>query len=90
MWYIAEALPGRLLEAAQVALDLLPQSGCRRLVAQVVDGAAAGDREARWNRNAEIGHFGEVRALPAQHRLHVLRALGPAVPEEVHARWAGH
>ncbi len=67
-----KCLPTRLAHGGQRRIDLGRQAvrvgaaGCRE------DGADfGGDGEAGRNRQAEIGHFGQVGALAAEQGLHV-------------------
>lgn len=78
---LAELLAHLLLEGVEVRTHLVTQ--CHRLIATVeVDLASLrGDDEPGRNRQAEIGHLGEVRALPAQEVLEVLVSLGEVVNE---------
>ena len=64
-------------------VDLGAQRVGHVALAEIVDAARAGDREARRHGHAEIRHLGEVGALAAEDRLHVLGSFGAAVAEEV-------
>ena len=80
---IAEPLAAGFLEPRQVAGHFLAQAVAHDAVGEVADADVARDGEPRRHGHAEVRHLGEVRTLPAEDGLHVLRAFGAAVPEEV-------
>jgi hypothetical protein len=87
----------RVLQIAELGADDLlhardrgPNLGVQRLgqllAARVELGADLGrDRETGRNRQADVGHLGEVRALAAQQVLHLLGTFGFTAAEEVRA-----
>ena len=81
---VAELEADGLLDGGEGGLDLFPE--VRRIVAViVVEGGAdfGGDGKARGNGQANGGHFGEVRAFPAEQIAHIGAALVMAGAEAV-------
>jgi hypothetical protein len=77
---VGEPLPGRLLESAQVLLDLLLEPGRKPLArAHVRDARLGRDREAGGDRDRECRHLGEARTLAAEQLPAELRALTEVV-----------
>lgn len=78
---LAELLAHLLLEGVEVRTDLVAQRP-RLLAAVEVDLARlGGDGEARRDGQPEVGHLGEVGALPAEQVLQILVALGEVINE---------
>jgi hypothetical protein len=63
---LAEALAHGVLQDGQVLVDLGVQALGRLAVLEVVPACLGGDGEPRRNRETQVGHLREVRALPAQ------------------------
>jgi hypothetical protein len=83
---IAEALAGERLHLAERRLQLGLERLRQLLAGLVVLGAdVGGDREAGWNRDADVRHLRQPGALPAEQILHVLVAVGPAAAEGIDA-----
>jgi hypothetical protein len=81
---IPEYLSSQLADMRKRRRDLCLQVIRIALRIGVIIGADLGrDGEARRHRQAEIGHFGKVRALAAQQIFHVRFAFGLAVAEGV-------
>ena len=81
IFHIAELLAGDLLHLADVFHDLALDFVVDAAAVLIILGAGfGGDGEALGNGQADIGHFGQVRALAAQQLAHV----GVAFGEEVH------
>ena len=76
---VAEALAHLLLDVAQVGrhFDVERLGGLAR--SKVCATRIGGDREARRNRKAELDHFGQVGAFPAEQILHVAVTLSERV-----------
>ena len=73
---VAEALAHLLLERRERLGDLVHQAVGQHVVGVHVRVAGlGGDREAGRDRQAELGHLGEVGALAAEQELLLLRAL---------------
>ncbi len=82
---IAERLAGQLADIIQRLLDLrlqLFRIGLLVVVEVIADRRR--QREARRDRQTEIGHLGQVRALAAEQFAHRAFALGAAVTEGEH------
>ena len=78
----AEPLPTDLFDLGERLFDLRVHLGRVRLLVVVEIGAdLRGDREPGRHRQADAGHFREVRALAAEERLHRAVAVGAAVAE---------
>ena len=75
----AQSAPHLLLQTHEVGLDLFVQAVGHAAVVEVVPARLGGDGEAGGNREAEVGHLGEVGALATEKILHVLVALGERV-----------
>ena len=74
---VTEFLLRLLLDRGDAGLHLRLQRRRIAALVVVVVGADLGrDREARWNRQADAAHLGEVRALAAEQRLHRAVAVG--------------
>ena len=89
---IAERLAGQGAHVIERPLDLSGKVGRIALIVGVKIGADLGrDGKAGRNREPEIGHFGEVRALATEQVAHVRGALGPAVAEGIDpfGHWSG-
>jgi hypothetical protein len=84
----SEPLAHRLLQGAQVLADLPVEPVRQRAVGRAEEGPArvGADREPRRHRKSEVGHLGQVRALPAEQVLLVLAALGEVVDVLGHVR----
>ena len=81
---ITEDLSGQLADMRQRGRDLrLQVIGIALLVGVIVGADFGRDGEPGWHRQAEIGHFGKVRALAAQQIFHIRFAFGLAVAEGV-------
>src|SRR5207302_9125204 len=79
-----EGAGGKLLQAREVGVDLVFQTGGPCLASLEVEVAAlGGDGEARWYVEAGTGHVGEAGALAADEVLEFAAAVGLAVAEEV-------
>ena len=76
---VAEALAHLLLDVAQVGrhFDVERLGGLARR--KVCATRIGGDREARRHRKAELDHFGQVGAFPAEQIFHVAVTLGERV-----------
>src|SRR5215213_9815872 len=83
---ITEPLAGSALQAQKVFLDLASQRILDGSVAEEVDARVTGNREPGRHWHTQIRHLGEVGALTAEDLLHVLRALGAAIAEEIDGR----
>lgn len=78
---LTELLAHLLLEGVEVRTDLVAKRP-RLLAAVEVDLARlGGDGEARRDGQPEVGHLGEVGALPAEQVLQILVALGEVINE---------
>ncbi len=67
----AELAARALLEAGQAGLYLLSEAGGPfAVVVHGIDTGSGRDRECIGNRNADLGHVGQSRALAAEQRLH--------------------
>ncbi len=81
---IAEDLAGERADLGEALLDLVGEFGRIGPAIRVVPGAdLGGDGEAGRDRQAHIGHFGEVGALAAEQVAHARLAFGLAVAEGV-------
>ena len=81
---IAEGPAGQPPDLRERGIDLRAQvAGIGLAVAVEVGADLGGDGEAGRHRQAEVGHFGKVRALAAEHVAHLRLALGLAVAEGV-------
>ncbi|CAM5529829.1 hypothetical protein SNARM312S_07686 [Streptomyces narbonensis] len=78
---LAELLAHLLLKGVEVGADLVAQCDGLRAALEVDLARLGGDREAGGNRQAEVGHLGEVRALATEQVLQVPVALGEVVDE---------
>ena len=77
---IAELLAGHLFELFDVLHDLGFDLSVDLVVVLIVLRAGfGGDGEALRDRHAEVGHFGEVRALAAEQLTHVAVAFGEKI-----------
>src|SRR5687767_15620079 len=66
-----------------MVVDFVAQRGWHSTGGEVVHAGAAGDCEAGRDGHAQVRHLRQVGALRAEHALHVARAIGATVPEEV-------
>jgi hypothetical protein len=80
---LAEPPTHRLLQGAQVAVDLVVQAVGHVTLLEVGPARVGGDREAGRDRQLHARHLGEVRALAAEEALHVGFAVGAAAAEAV-------
>jgi len=81
---IAEDAAGDGLHPAQAGTDLILQAVRQSAVIFVIVVAGIGDDgETGRDRQAEIAHFGQVRALAAEQVAVFRTALGTAVPKGV-------
>ncbi len=67
------------LDALASSLSFLQRVGLVPIVVHVLHARLGGDREPGWNRQRQIRHLGQVRALAAEQTLHALAALGEVV-----------
>ncbi len=84
---VAEAAAHLALQGLQVRLDLRGQAVGLTPGRQVRLAGLGGDREAGRNRQAEVGHLGQVGPLAAEQILQILVALGEVVHVLVLARF---
>ncbi len=87
---VAEPLLGDALQMLQVAVDLGAERGRKRPFGDIGDAEFGGDRKAGRDRQAEVGHFGEAGAFPAQDVTHRGGAVGAAVAEGIDVAFNGH
>ena len=81
---IAEIAPGDAGDVAERRLNLgLQLRGKRALIGIIGVADVGGDGEARWHRQAEAAHLGEVGALAAEQVAVARPALGSAVAKNV-------
>src|ERR1700730_4006831 len=73
---ITELLAGRLFQPRDVTLDFRAELVGIFSATEVLDAFAARDREPGRDRDAEIRHLGEVRALSAEDARRVPRPFG--------------
>ncbi len=74
---VAEALARDLFQVFQAGFDLVDQAvGQLRIVLKIVDAGFGGDGETGRDRQVQGRHFGEIRPLAAQQRLHRCVAIG--------------
>ena len=77
---VANALADTLLEVEAILLNGVKRAfGPRVICVCIFHAGLAGDGKARRHRQADEGHFGEVRALAAKDILHILVAFSNVV-----------
>ncbi len=87
---VAEPLLSDALQMLQVPIDLGAERGRKCPFGDVGDAEFGGDRKAGRDGQAEVGHFGEAGAFPAQDVTHRGGAIGAAVAEEIDVAFNGH
>ncbi len=81
---VSELLSDGTLDPVEVAGELLAELARIFLIVAIeVEARLGGDREARRDRNADVRHLGQARALAAEQVLHPGIAVGLSVPEVV-------
>jgi len=84
---VAECLAGDPLDMRDARGNILDQPGRILFAVRIISGAdVGGDRKARGHRQADRGHFGEVRSLAAQQFLRALGRGGHAAEQMHHLR----